>query len=105
MSRSKAKWAPIAEQELEAIYEWIAHRDGRTQTAKKIAAEIRQKCDEYANAFASGSSLGTDRPDLGQSLRVFTHKRWVIVFRSIDDGIEVMRVLDGSRDFSRLFGD
>jgi len=37
--------------------------------------------------------------------RVFTHKRWVVVFRPIDNGIEVMRILDGSRDFSRIFGE
>ena len=105
MSRTKARWAPIAEEDVEAIYKWIAHRDGRRQTAKKITAEIRQKCDEYADAFAAGSVIGSARPDLGEGHRVFTHKRWVVVFRPIEDGIEVLRVLDGSRDFPRLFGD
>ncbi|MEX2315742.1 MAG: hypothetical protein WD669_01230 [Pirellulales bacterium] len=41
---------------------------------------------------------------LGESHRVFAHKRWVVVFRPIEGGIEVLRVLDGSREFTRLFG-
>jgi toxin ParE1/3/4 len=105
MFRTKAKWAPIAEEEVEAIYEWIAHRDSRRQTAKRITAEIRQECDEYADAIAAGSVIGTARPDLGEGYRLFTHQRWVVVFRPIERGIEVMRVVDGSRDFPRLFGD
>jgi plasmid stabilization system protein ParE len=36
---------------------------------------------------------------------MFTHKRWVIIFRPAPDGIEIMRVLDGSRDFPRLFSE
>jgi plasmid stabilization system protein ParE len=103
MSRYKAMWAPIAEADVEAIYEWIAHRDGRRQTAKKIVREIRQKCDEYAGIFASGSVIGTARPDLGESHRVVAHKRWVIMFRPIEGSIEVLRVLDGSRDYTQLF--
>ena len=35
-------------------------------------------------------------------LRTFLHKRYIIVYRPLDDGIEVMRVLDGSRDFPTL---
>jgi plasmid stabilization system protein ParE len=48
--------------------------------------------------------IGTARPDLGELHRIFTHKRWVIIFRPIAGGIEVLRVLDGSRDYPRLFG-
>jgi toxin ParE1/3/4 len=102
---SPAQWNPQAELDVEEIYWWIAIRDRRSLTAKKILREIRQVCDEYAEAFVAGSVLGTARPDWGESYRAFTHKRWVIVFRPIDDGIEIIRVVDGSRDFSRIFGD
>jgi len=102
---SYAQWTRGAETDAEDIYWWIAIRDGRTLAAKKILCEVRQKCDEYSEAFAAGSVLGTPRPDWGESYRVFTHERWVIVFRPLDDGIEVLRVLDGSRDVARIFGD
>jgi toxin ParE1/3/4 len=99
-----ATWSPVAETDVEDIYGYIAHRDGRRATAKIVVRGIRQTCDELATAFAGGSVLGSDRPDLGESHRVFSHKRWVIVFRPTDDGIEVLRVVDGSRDYGQLFG-
>lgn len=101
---SHAEWTAPAESDVEDIYGWIAIRDGRTLTAKKVLRELRRACDEYAEAFASGSILGTARHDLGEFFRVFTHKRWVVIFRPLHDGIEVLRVLDGSQDFSRIFG-
>jgi plasmid stabilization system protein ParE len=98
-----AVWTPVAEDDLERIYEWIAHRDGRRRTAKDAIRALRARCEEYAMAFASGSVIGTARPTFGKGYRVFTHQRWVVVFRPAVDGIEVMRVVDGSRDYSRLF--
>ena len=68
-------WTRAAEADVEAIYEWIARRDGRRRTAKKNVRELRERCDEYAQAFAAGSMIGTARPDLGESHRIFTHKR------------------------------
>jgi toxin ParE1/3/4 len=100
---SHAEWTIPAEQDLDDIYGWIAVRDGRTQTAKNIVRSIRQECDEYARIFVAGSVLGTARADLGEDYRAFTFKRWVILFRPIDDGIEVMRVLDGRRNVCRIF--
>jgi plasmid stabilization system protein ParE len=47
--------------------------------------------------------MGTARPDLGGDLRVFSHKRYVIVYRALADGIEVLRVVDGARDYPSLF--
>jgi plasmid stabilization system protein ParE len=85
-------------------YDYIARRDRRPSTADKVVTELTQACQSYADAFAAGSSLGTARPDLGEGHRVFTHKRWVVVLRPISGGIEVLRVVDGSRDFMRLFG-
>jgi toxin ParE1/3/4 len=96
-------WSTVAESDVEEIYEWIARRDGRRQTAKKVARELRQRCEGLGQIVASGSLIGTARPDLGDGYRLFTHQRWVIVFRPADEGIEIMRVLDGSRDYPRLF--
>jgi toxin ParE1/3/4 len=101
---STATWTPTSETDLEDIYAHIAFVHGRRQTAKNILREIREECDKYASAIASGFIIGTARPDLGESYRVFTHKRWVVVFRPIQDGIEIIRVVDGSRDFRRIFG-
>ncbi len=101
---AKAKWTRPARQDLKAIGHYIGHRERRPSVAAKILREINAKCDEYAEAFARGSVIGSEAFDLGEGCRIFTHKRWVIVFEPINGGIEVLRILDGSRDYPRLFG-
>lgn len=97
-------WSGLARQDVDDIYDYIGVRDGRPATADKFVTDLHEACQSYANAVATGSVLGTARPDLGKSYRLFTHKRWVVVFRPIREGIEVLRVVDGSRDYDRLFG-
>lgn len=100
---SSLQLAPLGRRDIDNIYDYIARRDRRPATADMVVAELMETCKSYADAFAAGSVIGTARSDLGDSHRVFTHKRWVVVFRPIEDGIEVLRVLDGSRDYPRLF--
>ena len=97
-------WSGLARQDVDDIYDYIGERDGRPATADKFARLLLEVCESYAAAFAAGSIIGTARSDLGESYREFTHKRWVIVFRPIQGGIEILRVVDGSRDYVRLFG-
>ena len=92
-------WTPIAETHLEEIVYHIAISGGRPVTAEKIAREIHDKCDLYAR----NPLLGEARPDLGENYRIFSHKRWVIIYLPIEDGIVVEAVFDGSRDYPRLF--
>lgn len=102
---AKAIWTPEAREDLKGIVLFIARRDRRTVTAAKIAREIKTKCDDYATHFAKGNVTGTHRPELGEDHRVFSHKRWVIIFRPIDKSIEVLRIVDGAQDYPTLFGE
>ena len=95
-------WTIPARQDIDDIYVYIAHSDGRPLTADIFVSELVLRCESYAEAFAASHLIGTPRSDLGEQIRVFSHKRWVVVFRPIENGIEVLRVVDGSRDFSRL---
>ncbi|HEY4233641.1 MAG TPA: type II toxin-antitoxin system RelE/ParE family toxin [Lacipirellulaceae bacterium] len=97
-------WSPFARKDVDDIYDYIGRRDRRPATADKVVAELSSTCESIAQAFAGGSVIGTARFDLGIAYRAFTHKRWVVIFRPIAGGIEVLRVLDGSRDYPRLFG-
>lgn len=101
---AKALWTPEARDDLKAVALYIGREDRRAATAAKIAREIKAKCDEYATVFATGSVIGTHRPELGENHRVFFHKRWVIIFRASDQGIEVLRLVDGAQDYPTLFG-
>ncbi|NOY28856.1 MAG: type II toxin-antitoxin system RelE/ParE family toxin [Planctomycetes bacterium] len=96
-------WTVPARQDVDDIYDFIANSDGRPLIADNMTREIIQKCETYAEAFSAGNLIGTLRPHLGEHLRVFSYKRWVVVFLPLEDGIEVVRVVDGSRDYGKLF--
>ncbi len=96
-------WTSLAKSDVDDIYDFIARQNHRPSTADQFVQDLAAACQSYADAFAAGSTIGTARPNLGEGYRVFTHKRWVVVFRAAVDGIEVMRIVDGSRDYTRLF--
>ena len=101
---ASTQYTPEARQDLKDIAIWIGRHDKRPKVAAKIIRELKSRCDEYARAASSGSLIGTSRPEIGAGYRVFSYKRWVVVFRGMVGGIEVVRVVDGARDFGRLFG-
>jgi len=95
---AKANWTIQANLDLEEIVFYLGVEQDRRSTARKIAREIRDKCEVHAIS----PLLGTARADLGEGLRIFSHKRWVVVFRPVAEGIEVLRVVDGSRNYHQL---
>lgn len=101
---ARAKWTKPARDDLKAIGFYIGGKEMQPSVAAKILREIHSKANEYAEAFARGSVIGSEASELGENCRVFTHKRWVIIFEQLPDGIEILRVLDGNRDYPRLFG-
>ena len=58
---------------------------------------------ETMQRLARHPMLGRTRPELAPELRSFPYRQHVIFYRPVHGGIEVMRVLHGSRDiFPRL---
>lgn len=96
---AKVTWSSLAERDLEEIVHYIAAIDGKPRVAEYVVHEIRNVCKLYAEH----PMLGEREPRLGPTCRRFTHKRWVIFYRPDQDGIGVVRVIDASRDFNRLF--
>jgi len=102
--KARAIWSQEAREDLKSIVLYIGRQDRRPATAAKIAREIKAKSDDYAAHFAAGNVTGTHRPELGEDHRVFSHKRWVVIFRPRNQSIEVLRVVDGAQDYPTLFG-
>lgn len=96
---AKADWSGPAREDIKEIGRYIGREQQRPSTAAKIMRLIRDHCDQLARFPISG----TARPDLGEDIRVTSLKRWVIVFRPTENDIVVLRIVDGSRDWTRLF--
>ncbi len=100
---AKALYTPQARQDLKSAAIWIARREMRPSVAATVVRQLKAACDQHARNFAKGLMTGEARPDLGTAYRIFSHSRWVIIFRPISAGIEVMRIVDGAHDFDRIF--
>jgi toxin ParE1/3/4 len=96
---AQVKLSQFAEADLKEIWSYIAETN--IASADKITDEFLKKFQ----LLAQNSEMGKRRDDLILNLRSFPHKRYVIFYFPIDEGIEVFRVLHGSRDITSLFDD
>jgi len=76
----------------------IGVESGRPAAAERVIDELIDCCDRLA-ALAPHAKLGTRIPQLGEEVRLFSHKRWVVIFRYLNDGALILRIVDGSRDY------
>lgn len=87
-----------AERDIEEIGYQIAVRGGRPATARKILSQLIVQCNKLAE-LASSAQLGTAAPEIGEGVRLFPFKRWMILFRYRGEDIVVLRIADGSQDY------
>lgn len=89
--------AASAAADLDEIWLYIA-RDNPGAADKYIGAIVSR-----FPTLASMPLMGRERPELSSGLRSFVVGRHVIFYRFFDEGVEVVRVLDGARDLPPLF--
>ncbi len=86
-------YAPEAEDDLLGIAEHIA-RD-KPVAARRWVAKIRDACE----LLATQPAMGELRQNFGvPGCRSFSVGNYAIFFRDMGDGIEVARIIHGSRD-------
>jgi toxin ParE1/3/4 len=88
-----------AQRDLENISDYIA-RDNLTN-ALRFVDRLEARC----RLHSLHPLLGRSRNDLRPGLRSFPFGRYVIFYRPLHDGIEVIRVLHGARDLRRALRD
>jgi toxin ParE1/3/4 len=89
--------SPLAQADIDEIWDYIA-RDSRVN-ADRFVDRIEQRF----GLLAANPRLGVARDDLRPSLRRFRHARYLIYYRFIPGGIEVVRVVDGARQRKPLW--
>ena len=94
-----AEWTPTAKQELDEIHDFIGVERQSPQAAADLVREIHAK----ANLYASQPEMGASREDLGKGFRVFSVKAYIVAYRATQAGIDVLRVVDGRRNYPALF--
>ena len=93
-----ARRTEAAERDLRNIAFQIAVDDRRPHTADRIIDELIGQAETLAR-LSTTAQLGTAAPEIGDGIRLFPYKRWVIVFRYEDHGLDILRFADGSQDY------
>ena len=86
-----------------------AHLD-LVEAALRIAEENPLAADRWLDAMeekcrrlAQMPGLGRKRPDLAPDLRGFPVGNYIIFYREVAEGIQVIRILHGARHLPELF--
>lgn len=94
---AKVEISPLAESDLENI--WGYFSEYSLESAKQIIREFGQKFD----LLSENSKLGRSCDEFILNLRSFPHKKYIIFYFPIENGIEVFRILHGAREIEDLF--
>ncbi len=94
---SQFRLTPEADEDLISIWSFISQDN--IEAADRAIDGLIAKFD----LLAQNPKMGRLRPELGRSLRSFTERRYVVFYRLIPEGVEIVRVLHGARDIESIF--
>ena len=90
---------PQARSDLRDIYQYVAERN------PTAAGTLRRLFYEKFRTIAAIRYMGDARDDLAPGVRVSAAGSYVIVFRPIDDRVDIIQVVHGARDLETVFCD
>ncbi|MGH7024267.1 MAG: type II toxin-antitoxin system RelE/ParE family toxin [Caulobacteraceae bacterium] len=85
-----------AEQDLIEIWTYIA-RDNLT-----AADRLLDRIDDVCATLAEFPNMGEARPDLAEQLRYFVAGAYLVLYREVSGGVEIVRVVHGARNLPGL---
>ena len=87
---------PLARTDLLDIWNYVA--DDSPAKADRLLDAINKHCQTLARF----PRMGRPRTELGRSLRSFPVGNYVIFYREVSKGIEIIRVLHGAQDIEGI---
>jgi toxin ParE1/3/4 len=91
-----AVFSELAEGDLADI--WVSIALDSIEHADRFIEELRDK----AALLAEQPLMGIARPDFGKDVRSFPHRDYLLIYRPLEFGVGVARVVHGARDLRRL---
>jgi toxin ParE1/3/4 len=87
----------LAGQDLNEIADYFA--ENSVEAGERFFRTFSRKCQQLVAFPNSGKSYAAIRP----GLRGLSLEGYIIFYRVLDDGLEILRVVSGRRDFPSLF--
>ncbi len=89
-------FTPVALSDLRGIRAYIAR-------ANPVNALLWiEKLEEQCRHLAQNNAIGRRRPEAGEAVRSSNFGRYVIFYRPVNTGVQVLRVLHQSRDLHTI---
>jgi toxin ParE1/3/4 len=88
---------PLATHDLAEIATYFG--DTSLESADRFLQEFDRRCVQLVSFPMSGKGYPQLRPDL----RGISFKGYIIFYRLLENGIEIMRVIAGKRDLASIF--
>ena len=88
---------PRARADLAEIWSYIA------DDSEARADAFVEAIDRKVHALAGRPNMGRARDELAEGLRSFSVGRYVIFYRALSNGVDIVRVLHGARDLDAIF--
>ena len=100
----QVEWSPRAERDLRDIYDFIGTRRESPQAARRLIESIRRKAEAYARQPGMGTlHEEIEIPGEAGPVRSFRMKNYLAFYLETPNGIFVLRVIHGRRDYPSLF--
>lgn len=93
----QVRFTTVVIQDLKDIYNYIA--DDNLEAAARFLSQLQKRW----LGLAENPGIGRKRDELKTELRSACEGDYVIYYRKISEGIELIRILHAKRDVNRLF--
>lgn len=90
-------YTPQAKQDINEIWDYYAPDN------EEYAARLLRSIDDKCKLLASFPAMGREQNSLIIGLRSFTLGNFSIYYMTLEEGVEVLRVLHGARDVAAAF--
>ncbi len=89
--------SPEASQDLDKIFDYFASNN--VEAGERFVLTFENKCEKLLRF----PNMGRSYNDIEPSLRGIPLDNYIILYRLIDNGIEIVRVVSGYRNLEYLF--
>ena len=94
---SKVRFTRHAREDLLDIWLYIAPRCSNT-----VADQVYDRIEQTCRLLKHNPQLGPARPEIAEDARALVIERWIALYRLVEDGVQVVRIVDGVRDLTRV---
>lgn len=88
-----------AQSEEDMIEIWLYIAKDNPTAADRVLDDMEQ-CFVM---LADNPQMGRYRPDIAPELRYFISGKYLILYRTVNDGVQIVRIIHGARDLPNAF--